>query len=100
MFDTLRSLESIRNVVVDFGINRPRAVILLTVLITAVLRAAILRVDVNTDPEDMLPSDDSARVFNHSIKNDFGSRDLVFLGIINDAGGFGRRDHCQDLPAH
>ena len=86
MFDTLRSLESIRNVVVDFGINRPRAVILLTVLITAVLGAAILRVDVNTDPEDMLPSDDPARVFNHSIKNDFGSRDLVFLGIINDAG--------------
>ena len=62
-------------------------VMLLTVLVTVVLLAAIvLRVDVDTDPENMLPSDDPVRVLNRSIQSDFGTRDMIALGIINEDG--------------
>ena len=73
--------------IVGFGIERPRLVMLLTVLVTVVLLAAIvLRVDVDTDPENMLPSDDPVRVLNRSIQSDFGTRDMIVLGIVNEDG--------------
>ena len=82
-----RALESIPEAVVGFGMDRPRLVMLLTVLLTVVFLAAIvLRVDVDTDPENMLPSDDPVRVLNRSIQADFGTRDMIVLGIVNEDG--------------
>ena len=82
-----RALNSIPEAVVGFAMDRPRLVMLLTVLVTVVLLAAIvLRVDVDTDPENMLPSDDPVRVLNRSIQSDFGTRDMIVLGIVNDDG--------------
>ena len=82
-----RALESIPEAVVGFGMDRPRLVMLLTVLLTVVFLAAIvLRVDVDTDPENMLPSDDPVRVLNRSIQSDFGTRDMIVLGIVNEDG--------------
>ena len=40
----------------------------------------------DTDPENMLPGDDSVRVLNRSIRSDFGTRDMIVLGIVNDDG--------------
>ena len=82
-----RALESIPGAVVDLGMDRPRLVMLLTVVVTVALLAAIvLRVDVDTDPENMLPSDDPVRVLNRSIQSDFGTRDMIVLGIVNEGG--------------
>ena len=50
------------------------------------LAAIVLRVDVDTDPENMLPSDDPVRVLNRSIQSDFGTRDMIVLGIVNEDG--------------
>ena len=61
-------------------------VMILTVLVTVVLAAAIVRVDVDTDPENMLPGDDPVRVLNRSVRSDFGTRDMIVLGIVNDDG--------------
>ena len=46
----------------------------------------MVRVDVDTDPENMLPHDDPVRVLNRSIQSDFGTRDMIVLGIVNDDG--------------
>ena len=51
-------ITAIQGAVVGLGMDRPRLVMLLTVLVTVVLAAAIVRVDVDTDPENMLPGDD------------------------------------------
>ena len=85
-FRAFWALNSIQEAVVGLAMDRPRLVMLLTVLVTLVLAAAIVRVDVDTDPENMLPGDDPVRVLNRSIRSDFGTRDMIVLGIVNDDG--------------
>ena len=80
------ALSNIQGAVVGLAIDRPRLVILLSALLTVVLAAAIVRVDVDTDPENMLPDDDPVRVLNRSIREDFGTRDMIALGIIDEDG--------------
>ena len=79
-------LKNIQGAVVGVGMDRPRLVMLVAALATVVLAAAILRVDVDADPENMLPSDDPVRVLNRSIREDFGTRDMIVLGIVNEDG--------------
>ena len=59
---------------------------LLAALITVILGALMVRVQMDTDPENMLSSDDPVRVLNRSLKADFGTRDMIVLGIIDDSG--------------
>ena len=81
------SLESIRGAIVGLGMGRPKLVMLLAVIVTVGLLAAIsLRVAVDTDPENMLPGDDPVRVLNRSVRADFGTRDMIVLGIVNEDG--------------
>ena len=79
-------ITALQGAVVGFAMDRPRLVMLLTVLLTVVLAAAILRVDVDTDPENMLPTDDPVRELNRSIESDFGTRNMIALGIVDDDG--------------
>jgi len=39
---------------------------------------------VDTDPENMLSSDEPARIFNHQMKSAFSLNDMVVVGITND----------------
>jgi predicted RND superfamily exporter protein len=66
--------------------DRPKLVVLLTVLVTVILAAAMVRVEVDTDPENMLPDDNPVRVLNRSMRSDFGTTDMIVLGIINENG--------------
>ena len=70
-------MTALQGAVVGLGMDRPRLVMLLTVLVTVVLGVAIVRVDVDTDPENMLPASDPVRELNRSIKADFGTRDMI-----------------------
>ncbi len=79
-------MKSVQEAIVGFPLHWPKMVILGAALITVVLAAAIVRVDVDTDPENMLPGDDPVRVINRSIRSDFGTRDMIVLGIINEDG--------------
>ena len=88
-FNSLRSVSVLNNAqgaVVGLGMDRPRLVMVLTALATVLLAAAILRFDVDTDPENMLPEDDPVRVLNRSIRSDFGTGDMIVLGIVNEDG--------------
>jgi predicted RND superfamily exporter protein len=79
-------MASLQESILNFALNRPKLVIVAAVLITIVLGALILRVDVDTDPENMLRSSDPVRVLNQSIKADFGARDVIVLGIVDEGG--------------
>ena len=41
-------------------------------------------VQVDTDPENMLPDDEPVRVFNHAMKAEFALYDMLVVGIVND----------------
>jgi hypothetical protein len=79
-------MQSVREVIVELGLRWPRMVILGAILITLALGALIVRVEIDTDPENMLPSDDPVRVLNRSMRDDFGTRDMIVLGIIDEGG--------------
>ena len=79
-------MPSIQRSFLNLAIGRPKSIIIVMLLITAALAALMIRIDVDTDPENILPSDDPVRVLNRALKTDFGTRDMVVLGIIDDAG--------------
>ena len=83
---SLQWVKSIPETIVEFGLGRTKTVMLLAALITVILGALMVRVQVDTDPENMLSSDDPVRVLNRSLKADFGTRDMIVLGIIDDSG--------------
>jgi uncharacterized protein len=68
---------------VGAAIRRPKTVTVLTIVITFILTLFILRVKVDTDPENMLSEDEAVRVFHHQVKEEFSLHDVVVLGVVN-----------------
>jgi predicted RND superfamily exporter protein len=79
-------MDSLREAIVGLGLRRPKTVILASLLLTLVLAALMVRVKIDTDPENMLPRDDPVRVLNESMREDFGVRPMIALGIIDEGG--------------
>ncbi len=87
----------IKDKITGYSIRKYRLITTIMVLITliVILLAALpsvypktfpflnpLRVD--TDPQNMLPSDEPVRVLNDSMKKDLQLYDLVVVGVVND----------------
>lgn len=64
--------------IVDFSRTRPRPVIAVILLITRALGGATVRIEVDTDPENMLPSSNETRILNESIRDELGVRTQSF----------------------
>jgi hypothetical protein len=72
--------------IVELGIARPKLVLFAALIATVVLGALILQVKVDTDPENMLSSSNSVRVLNRSIAEEFGTKNMLVLGIVEEPG--------------
>ncbi len=70
--------------VTQFSLNRPKVVTAIMVIFTLVLGVFMVRVHVDTDPENMLSEDEFVRVFHNKTKKDFTLHDVVVLGIVNE----------------
>ena len=57
--------------VVELGIRHPRAVLSIAALLTIVLGLLIIRIDTDTDPENMLPANDEVRLRNAELEARF-----------------------------
>ncbi|HDO36048.1 MAG TPA: RND transporter [Nitrospirae bacterium] len=75
---------------VEFSVNRPRLVILLTLILTVFFALQFPRIKIDTDPENMLRKDEPVRIFHDKVKKDFGIKELIVLGIVRDDGIFHR----------
>ncbi len=73
---------------VEFSVNRPKTVVLLTLILTVVFVAQFPSIKIDTDPENMLREDEPIRVFHQQVKKDFGIDELIVLGIVRDEGIF------------
>ena len=73
--------------IVDFSMRYPKAVIAGTILLFIALGLQIPRITVDTDPENMLPADQTARVFHNKVKNEFTLYDMIVVGIVNENDG-------------
>ncbi len=70
--------------IVDFSMRYPKAVIAATIFIFLALGLQIPRIVIDTDPENMLPADQGARVFHNKVKNEFTLYDMIVVGIVNE----------------
>ncbi|MCK5194356.1 MAG: MMPL family transporter, partial [Desulfobulbaceae bacterium] len=69
---------------IQFPLLHPKLITAIMVVLTLVLGAMIVKVQVDTDPENMLSEDEAARVFHNQMKKEFTLHDVVVLGVVND----------------
>ncbi|WP_417222373.1 efflux RND transporter permease subunit [Amphritea sp.] len=70
---------------VNLSMNRPKWVFLGVLLLTLIAGLQIPSIQVDTDPENMLPADNEARVFHDHVKERFGLHDMIVVGVVNNS---------------
>ncbi len=60
--------------------NRPKTVFWGVFLLVVLAGLQIPSIKVDTDPENMLPHDNTARLFHDQVKQTFGLHDMIVLG--------------------
>ena len=78
----------VKNPLTEFAIAHPKWVVTLSILITLGFLAQFPRIQIDTDPENMLPANEPTRVFHHELKDTFNLNDFLVLGIVRDGGMF------------
>jgi uncharacterized protein len=81
----------------EFGLNHPKRVMGLVAILSALFIALVAvpsiapqkvtflnPLQIDTDPENMLPADEPVRVFHNQQKRDFTLYDIVVVGIVNE----------------
>lgn len=91
--------NAMKHRIVSVATTRPRTVFAVTLLATVVAALLMLRVEVDTDPENMLPADQPDRVFHNQVEADFALHDAIVVGIVNDshADGIYNPESLQNL---
>ncbi len=72
----------------EFSIKFPWVVIGIAVVITAFFAMQFPDIKIDTDPENMLPSDEPVRLFDHQTKEDFNLSDFIVVGVVDEDGAF------------
>jgi predicted RND superfamily exporter protein len=70
--------------ILDLSTQRPVLVYWLTLIFVAVLGAQIARIQIDTDPENMLAEGQADRVFHNLVEERFSLHDAIVVGIVND----------------
>ncbi len=70
----------------SYSLLHPRSIIVAMVVLTLGLGALIPMIQIDTDPENMLPPDQDVRVFHHEVKDHFALSDFIVVGIVNEVG--------------
>ncbi|MCI0517291.1 MAG: MMPL family transporter, partial [Woeseiaceae bacterium] len=68
---------------VRFGAERPKSVYALVLLMVFACGAMMLRLQVDTDPENMLPATQSDRMFHNAVEERFTLHDAIVVGVVN-----------------
>ncbi|MEM9466733.1 MAG: MMPL family transporter [Actinomycetota bacterium] len=76
--------RSITARLVEASIARPRAVLWTVLVATLIAAVGFVRLDVDTDPENMLPADDPVRVRNAELADTFGAGPMIVVGLFGD----------------
>lgn len=70
--------------VIDLSLRHPWSVVIAVGVLFVALGSQIPRTVVDTDPENMLPADQGARVAHDAVKRDFTLYDMIVVGVINE----------------
>jgi len=71
---------------INFSLQKAKQVYLLMVIVTFGLAAFIPMIQIDTDPENMLPETQADRVFHNQIKKEFSLYDAIVVGVVDEKG--------------
>lgn len=77
-------MKKITENLVHFCTQKPKLVYLLLLVLAAVFTAQIPRIQIDTDPENMLDAAHPSRVFHNQVKADFSMHDAIVVGVVAD----------------
>ena len=67
----------------NLAIGRPKLVFWLTAIIALIAISQFPRIEIDTDPENMLPADQPERVFHNHVEERFTLHDAIVVGLVN-----------------
>ncbi|MDF1644175.1 MAG: MMPL family transporter [Pseudomonadales bacterium] len=88
------------NRIVTFSLNNPKRVMWFVAIMVVILAAMFPRIHVDTDPENMLPTDQSDRVVHNTLKKQFSLHDMIVVGVVNDTHADGIYNHNSLAAIH
>lgn len=68
--------------------KQPKTAMMSVLLLTLVMAAFIVKIKIDTDPENMLSADQVDRVFHNQVKETFQLHDMMVVGVVNQSGIF------------
>ncbi len=77
-------MKTVKSTLIDFSINHYRLATLVMILFTISMSIFFPWIQVDTDPENMLPKDDPQRVFHNLSKKEFMLSETVVVGVVNE----------------
>ncbi len=74
---------------VSLAVGQPKRVMIGALLLLVGLGSQLPRVQIDTDPENMLPADQGARVLHDQVKRDFTLYDMLVVGVVDEVSPAG-----------
>lgn len=71
---------------ISMSLRYPKYIYTIVLIITLALLSQMPKINIDTDPENMLSEQSSARIYHNSIKQQFNLYDSIVLGIVNPDG--------------
>ncbi|MHC4137871.1 MAG: RND transporter, partial [Planctomycetota bacterium] len=85
---------------INLSLHYPRSLMTAVVVLVLALGSQIPRIVIDTDPENMLPADQSARVLHNEAKQAFRLWDMIVVGIVNETDPDGVFNPASLLRIH
>ena len=73
----------------NFSTRRPVLVYWMTLIFVVAFGAQIARIQIDTDPENMLDADQADRVFHNLVEEQFSLHDAIVVGVVNESNPAG-----------
>ena len=73
-----------RDLLIRVATERPRSVYAAVLALVVVTAALMVRIEIDTDPENMLATDQADRVFHNAVEERFTLWDTIVVGVVND----------------
>jgi hypothetical protein len=75
-------MKKITENLVHFCTQKPKIVYLILLLLAVAFTAQIPRIQIDTDPENMLDAAHPSRVFHNQVKTNFAMHDAIVVGVV------------------
>lgn len=77
-------LTRVSTLLLNQALTAPKRVLIVAGVLSTVMLAMFVRVQIDTDPENMLAADTPVRVENRELRATFGGGDLIVVGLFAD----------------